>query len=174
MAEDWFVIWSRYGTEDKIRSAMLSAGLQAWFPKEPILSFDRRLQRMVIKPLGRYTFVLSESPLSPEIWHLAANVDGFIDWLGGEEPTPVGRAVERWRLELNDETVSVDIALKSRRGWDVGDRVEIIKGVWSGHFGECEKITDKGRSAVIKFSALLGRSLGVTLPVTYCTGVRAQ
>lgn len=166
---DWFVIWTRYGAEGKICEVLSNYGLQAWFPKEPIVVFDRRLKRMLIKPLGRYLFVRAPSPLSPEIWHVPAQTDGFIGWLGGEIPIPVGAEINRFRSELNDdEIIPEDVALRSRRGWDVGDVVEVVEGVWSGHSGVCEKITENGRSVVVNIKGLLGRALGISLPATWC------
>jgi hypothetical protein len=78
-----------YGFEERHAAAMVAEGLEAWYPRQ-VVWLRRRGERLV--PLGRYVFVRAPAPLDPMTWHAAAGVEGFVGWLGGEVPEPVGDA----------------------------------------------------------------------------------
>jgi transcription antitermination factor NusG len=156
----WFVLSARYGHEERLRQAMLAAGCDAWYPREMV----RVRLKQVEMPLDRYVFICAEAPLSAELWHAAGDCEGFRTWLGGEEPTALRPGeLEVWRegfdgLGVLDEAA----AARLRRGWDVGDTVMVVRGLYAGMVGRVERLR-KNNLAEIKIIAIQGAKASISL-----------
>lgn len=175
MGTSWFVLRTRYGSEERLAAAMRAAGCDAWYARQRV--YVKRRGEVEL-PLGHYVFVLAEAPLAAELWHVAAGEEGFVGWMGGEVPTAMRAGeLEVWRSGLEGDAVDWEASARLRLGYGVGDSVVVVgppgsRGgyAWTGTTGVCVALDKKFRVS-IKITALFFREQTLRLPAAYCERV---
>ena len=78
--------------------------------------------------------------MTDESWHVVRNITGVTGFVGpGSEPTPLTEEeVEMFNVEIHSD----DIGLK------VGDRVEVVSGVFAGYSGILQEISEDKKQLV--------------------------
>lgn len=123
-----------------------------------------------------YVFVSVER-LTVDLWVSLLEVDGVRRLLGNvDRPLAVAPAemerlmewvgpdgVKRILPEVYDERVE-----RVRRGWGVGDTVEVTHGVWIGQKGQVMTVEGPKKLASVFFRSLLGRGSALSLPIEWC------
>ena len=126
-----------------------------------------------------YVFVSVER-LTVDLWVSLLAVDGVRRLLGNvDRPLAVAPAemerlmewvgpdgVKRILPEVYDERVE-----RVRRGWGVGDTVEVTHGVWVGQRGRVLEVKPEKKLAQVYLRALLGRGAALSLSTEWCKRV---
>ena len=79
--------------------------------------------------------------MNDESWHVVRNITGVTGFVGpGSEPTPLtDEEVEMFQVEVSSE----EFKLK------VGDRVEVVSGIFAGYSGVLQEISEDKKSLTI-------------------------
>lgn len=86
-------------------------------------------------------YVLVKMTMTDESWHVVRNITGVTGFVGpGSEPTPLtAEEVDRFNVEARtDEPV-----------FNVGDRVEVVSGIFSGYSGVLQEINEEKKEFVV-------------------------
>ena len=151
----WYVAHTYTGYEDKVKASIekivenrglghLIYDVQVPAVIEPVLdengnpvinpkTGEEKTTRIKLMP----GYVLVKMTMTDESWHVVRNITGVTGFVGpGSEPTPLtDKEVEA----LQVETITTEVAFK------VGDKVEVISGMFEGYFGVITEISDDNK-----------------------------
>jgi transcriptional antiterminator NusG len=151
----WYVVQVLTANEKKVKKAIEDQMVQKGFsdeieeillPTEKVSEVKQGEQKIVEKKLWP-GYLLIKMNLSDEAWVFVRNVNGVIEFLGGEKPTALTDDEVRGILE--------DLAAKrdkvvNRHQFEVGDHVRIVDGVFINFVGTVTDVQhEKGRISVI-------------------------
>ncbi len=93
------------------------------------------------------SYVLIKMTMTDESWHVVRNITGVTGFVGpGSEPTPLTEEeVEMFNVEIHSDSI----------GLKIGDRVEVVTGVFAGYSGVLQEISEDKKQLV--FLASTGR-----------------
>ncbi len=145
----WYVLRAIGGKEKKVKelieSEIAKQGLQDYIsqvliPTEKI--YQIRNGKKISKERNFFPgYVLIEAVMTGEIPHILKNVTNVINFLGGDEPTPL-RANEVNRiLGRVDELAASDEEINEP--YFVGERVKVIDGPFSNFNGIIEEVNEE-------------------------------
>jgi transcriptional antiterminator NusG len=152
---NWYVVQVLTANEKKVKKTIEDQMIQKGFtdsieeillPTEKVSEVKNGEQKVVDKKLWP-GYLLLRMNLTDEAWVFVRNVNGVIDFLGGEKPTALTDAEVKGILE--------DLAAKkdkvvSRHHFNVGDNVRIVDGVFINFVGTITDIQhEKGRISVL-------------------------
>ncbi len=106
---------------------------------KPVLDKNGVEKIVETKIFPSYVFV--KMTMNDESWHVVRNITGVTGFVGpGSEPTPLtDEEVEMFQVEVN----SAEFMLK------VGDRVQVVSGIFAGYSGVLQEISEDKKSLTI-------------------------
>lgn len=120
---------------------------QILIPTENVSEVKRGQQKVTEKRMWPGYLLVKMDLSSEEAWAYVKDTQGVIDFLGGENPTPLTEA------EVNDIMKELEDRQKGivqKHKVDVGDRVKITDGVFVNFTGVVTEVNhEKGRLSVI-------------------------
>lgn len=151
----WYVVQAFTAQENKVKKSILefleSSGMsqlieQVLVPTEKVMEVKQGEQKVSERRIWP-GYVLIKMQLTDESWQYIKNVNGVIDFLGGEHPTALtDQEVDAILEDLKEKKGEV----RQRHGLEVGDHVKINDGVFVNFVGTISEIfQDKGRVSVM-------------------------
>ena len=106
---------------------------------KPVLDKNGVEKIVETKIFPSYVFV--KMTMNDESWHVVRNITGVTGFVGpGSEPTPLtDEEVEMFQVEVS----SSEFMLK------VGDRVQVVSGIFAGYSGVLQEISEDKKSLTI-------------------------
>lgn len=151
----WYVVQVMSGQEKKVKKVLEEfrdvKGMTEWIedvlvPSEMVSEVKKGKQKISEKRMwSGYVFV--KMTLNDDSWSYVKETIGVIDFLGGENPTPLTeREVEQILSDIADKEKGV----VQKHKFEVGDKVKITDGVFINFIGTITDIIhDKGRLSVL-------------------------
>ena len=143
----WYVVHTYSGYEKKvetnIQKMVENRGLHEQIvdmrvPEE--IEVDNETKKETKRKLfPGYVFV--KMIMSDESWHVVRNITGVTGFVGpGSEPTPLTDAeVDMFNVEPHNEEFK----------FEIGDKVEVVTGVFAGYHGVLQEISEDGKQLLI-------------------------
>lgn len=170
LKKEWYVVNTYAGQENRVKENLErrinTMGLQDNL-FQIVVAEETEVEYKNGKPVEKTKnlfsgYLLVQMIMSDEAWYAVRNTPGVTGFIGssgkGAKPFPVPQeeidAVLR-RLEIVDTNVSVD--------FQVGDRVEILKGAFEDSEGTVEKMDDEKQEATVLL-ILFGRETPTEIP----------
>ena len=170
LKKEWYVVNTYAGQENRVKENLErrinTMGLQDNL-FQIVVAEETEVEYKNGKPVEKTKnlfsgYLLVQMIMSDEAWYAVRNTPGVTGFIGssgkGAKPFPVPQeeidAVLR-RLEIVDTNVSVD--------FQVGDRVEILKGDFKDSEGTVEKMDDEKQEATVLL-ILFGRETPTEIP----------
>lgn len=170
LKKEWYVVNTYAGQENRVKENLErrinTMGLQDNL-FQIVVAEETEVEYKNGKPVEKTKnlfsgYLLVQMIMSDEAWYAVRNTPGVTGFIGssgkGAKPFPVPQeeieAVLR-RLEIVDTNVSVD--------FQVGDRVEILKGAFKDSEGTVEKTDDEKQEATVLL-ILFGRETPTEIP----------
>ncbi len=146
----WYVAHTYTGYENKVKDSIekivenRGLGHLIYDIKVPVEETtevnDKGVEKIVeVKLFPSYVFI--KMTMNDESWHVVRNITGVTGFVGpGSEPTPLtDEEVEMFQVEVfSDE-------FKFR----IGDKVEVVSGIFEGYSGTLQEISDDKKSLTI-------------------------
>lgn len=158
MQTSWYVLRTKTGHEDKVRSRLESKTecFSVLLPKMEVMVTRSGKKRRMLKPLfPGYLFVQME--LRDEYRYEVKNVPGVINFISsGNSPIPVGESEIEHIMSLVNEPDTTIV----RPDFEVGDNVQIVDGPFMGQTGVISEINLKKN----KFKVIID-ILGKQIPI---------
>ena len=157
----WYVAHTRPQAERQAVEQLRRQGFDVYLPCYRKLRRHARRREVVRAPLfPRYLFVAID--LDVQRWRSINGTLGVSHLIcQGDRPAPVPEGVvERLRAREDGEGC---VSLASLALFKRGARLRVLDGVFAGHSGVYERLTDAER--VVLLLDLLGRRVKVTLPI---------
>ena len=87
------------------------------------------------------SYVFVKMTMTDESWHVVRNITGVTGFVGpGSEPTPLTDAeIEMFNVEVHSDELS----------FPIGDKVEVISGVFAGYAGVLQEISEDKKQLVV-------------------------
>ena len=106
---------------------------------KPVLDKNGVEKIVETKIFPSYVFV--KMTMNDESWHVVRNITGVTGFVGpGSEPTPLtDEEVEMFQVEVNSEEFK----------FKIGDRVEVVSGIFAGYSGVLQEISEDKKSLTI-------------------------
>ena len=161
----WYVVQVLSSNEKKVKKALeeslASKGMsdlitEILIPTENVSEVKRGQQRVTEKRMWP-GYILIKMEFNDDSWAYVKDTPGVIDFLGGENPSPLSdREIEDLLKELEDRKKGV----VHKHKVEVGDRVKITDGVFVNFIGTVTEVNhEKGRlSAMV---SIFGRDTRV-------------
>ena len=151
----WYVVQVISGHEKKVKrtldEAVSSKGFsetisETLLPTENVSEVKRGQQKVVEKRMWP-GYILVKMELTDESWAYVKDIPSVIDFLGGDQPTPLSdKEVGDMMQELEDRQKGV----VHKHKIEVGDRVKITDGVFVNFIGTVTEVNhEKGRLSVM-------------------------
>lgn len=151
----WYVIQVLSSLEKKTKKAIeeraQAEGMSSFIEKvvlpiENVSEVKRGQQRVVEKRLWP-GYLLIKMTLNDDSWMFVKNINGVVDFLGGEKPTELSdKEIDTLLSDLEDRKSKVT----QKHKLQVGDKVKITDGVFVNFIGTViEVFHDKGRLSVM-------------------------
>lgn len=151
----WYVVQVFTSQEKKVKKAIEefkdSSGMtdliqDILLPTERVMEVKKGEQKVSEKRIWP-GYVLIKMDLTEESWQYIKNANGVIDFLGGENPTPLAdQEVEEILRDLESKKEKVS----QKHKFSIGDRVKINDGVFINFIGTVSEVFhDKGRLSVM-------------------------
>lgn len=170
LKKEWYVVNTYAGQENRVKENLErrinTMGLQDNL-FQIVVAEETEVEYKNGKPVEKTKnlfsgYLLVQMIMSDEAWYAVRNTPGVTGFIGssgkGAKPFPVPQeeidAVLR-RLEIVDTNVSVD--------FQVGDRVEILKGAFKDSEGTVEKMDNEKQEATVLL-ILFGRETPTEIP----------
>ena len=145
----WYVAHTYTGYENKVKDniekIVENRGLghliyDVRIPVETTEEVNDKGEVKVIETKVLPSYVLVKMTMTDESWHVVRNISGVTGFVGpGSEPTPLS---EEEVEAIGVETRNDDIGLK------IGDRVEVVSGVFQGYSGILQEISEDKKQLV--------------------------
>ena len=87
------------------------------------------------------SYVFVKMTMTDESWHVVRNITGVTGFVGpGSEPTPLTEEeVEKFSVEVHSDDI----------GLNVGDKVEVVTGIFAGYSGTLQEISEDKKQLVV-------------------------
>lgn len=164
----WYVAHTYSGYENKVKvnleKIVENRGLQdliheVRIPTETIVESDGGNEREVENKVFP-SYVLIKMVMSDESWHVVRNVRGVTGFVGpGSKPVPL--TDEEVAAIVSDEPQTQTVSLIG-----IGDKVDIIEGVFNGYSGKLTETSPDGNEVTVVVSTP-GRDMPIKLDRKY-------
>lgn len=145
----WYVAHTYTGYENKVKDniekIVENRGLghliyDVKIPVETTEETNDKGETKIVETKLLPSYVLVKMTMTDESWHVVRNITGVTGFVGpGSEPTPLTEEeVEMFNVEIHSD----DIGLK------IGDRVEVVSGVFQGYSGILQEISEDKKQLV--------------------------
>ena len=86
-------------------------------------------------------YVLVKMTMTDESWHVVRNITGVTGFVGpGSEPTPLtNEEIDRFKVD----------AKEAKPEFKIGDRVNVISGIFTGYSGVIQDLNDEKKEVVV-------------------------
>ncbi|MBQ8321987.1 MAG: transcription termination/antitermination factor NusG [Clostridia bacterium] len=146
----WYVAHTYTGYENKVKDSIEkiveNRGLghliyDIKVPVEETVEKNDKGEEKIVETKLFPSYVFIKMTMNDESWHVVRNITGVTGFVGpGSEPTPLTDA----EIEMfNVEVVSEEFKLK------IGDRVEVVSGIFQGYSGTLQEISEDKKSLTI-------------------------
>ena len=146
----WYVAHTYSGYENKVKSSIEriveNRGLghliyDVRIPVETTEEVNDKGEVKVIETKVLPSYVLVKMTMTDESWHVVRNITGVTGFVGpGSKPVPLTEAeVEALHVESRKEEL----------GFNVGDAVSIISGMFEGYNGTVTEISDDKKQVTV-------------------------
>ena len=146
----WYVAHTYTGYENKVKVSIEkiveNRGLQhliydVQIPTEISVVTNDKGETKEVETKLLPGYVLVKMTMTDESWHVVRNITGVTGFVGpGSEPTPLSQE----ELEVFNVDVKTD-ELKFK----VGDRVEVVAGIFAGYSGVLREISEDKKQLVV-------------------------
>jgi len=145
----WYVAHTYTGYENKVKDniekIVENRGLEhliydVKIPVETTEETNDKGEVKIIETKLLPSYVLIKMTMTDESWHVVRNITGVTGFVGpGSEPTPLTEEeVEMFNVEIHSDDI----------GLNIGDRVEVISGVFEGYSGILQEISEDKKTLV--------------------------
>lgn len=146
----WYVAHTYTGYENKVKAniekIVENRGL-AHLIYDVRIPLERRIEKndkgeeKIVETNLFPSYVLVKMTMTDESWHVVRNITGVTGFVGpGSEPTPLSdEEIEKFNVEVRTEELS----------FKVGDRVEVVSGIFAGYAGILQEISEDKKQLVI-------------------------
>ena len=146
----WYVAHTYTGYENKVKDniekIVENRGLghliyDVKVPIETSIETNDKGEEKVIETKLFPSYVFVKMTMTDESWHVVRNITGVTGFVGpGSEPTPLTDAeIEMFSVEVNEEEFM----------FKIGDRVEVVTGIFQGYSGILQEISEDKKQLVI-------------------------
>ena len=146
----WYVAHTFTGYENKVKISIEkiveNRGLShliydVQVPTETVIVTNDKGEQKEVENKLIPGYVLVKMTMTDESWHVVRNITGVTGFVGpGSEPTPLtAEEVDRFNVEAH-----VDGPV-----FNIGDKVEVVSGIFSGYSGILQEINDEKKEFVI-------------------------
>ena len=146
----WYVAHTYTGYENKVKDniekIVENRGLghliyDVKVPIETSVETNDKGEEKIIETKLFPSYVFVKMTMTDESWHVVRNITGVTGFVGpGSEPTPLTDSeVEMFSVEVNEEEFK----------FKVGDRVEVVTGIFQGYSGVLQEISEDKKQLVI-------------------------
>lgn len=168
----WYVVKVTAGREDSIKESIERRvrieGLEPFFGQIyiPVETYSERGRnnKTITKKRKLYPgYVMAEVEFNDQMLYLFRETTGVGDFVGGganRAPQPMEEEEVRRMLRAKGETVVTTVSAKPK--FDVGDRVKVKDGPFTGMDGEVKEILEQVGRVRVEVT-IIGRSLPVEL-----------
>ena len=148
--KEWYVVNTYAGHENRVKDNLFRVVVA----EEEEIEFKNGKKILKMKNLfPGYLFV--EMVMTDEAWYVVRNTPGVTGFIGssggGAKPFPVGEQeieVILQRMGMGEKTIEIN--------FEVGDRVKILNGPFSGLEGTVDSLNDDSQTAMV-LTILFGR-----------------
>ena len=146
----WYVAHTYTGYENKVKDniekMVENRGLghliyDVQVPVETSIVTNDKGEEKVVETKLLPGYVLVKMTMTDESWHVVRNITGVTGFVGpGSEPTPLtAEELEVFNVEARAEELS----------FKVGDKVEVVSGIFAGYSGVLREISEDKKQVVI-------------------------
>ena len=146
----WYVAHTYTGYENKVKDSIekivenRGLGHLIYDVKIPVVTsveVDDNGEEKIIETKIFPSYVLVKMTMTDESWHVVRNITGVTGFVGpGSEPTPLTDAeIEKFNVEVQNTEFS----------FKVGDKVEVVSGIFEGYNGILQEISDDKKQLTI-------------------------
>ena len=149
-AAKWYVIHTYSGYENKVKISIEkiveNRGLghlifDVKIPFEITIVTNEKGEQKEVENKIFPCYVLVKMTMTDESWHVVRNITGVTGFVGpGSRPTPLTDAeVEMFNVEVRKEVFQ----------YQVGDRVNVVSGMFEGYSGVLQEINESEKQATV-------------------------
>ena len=150
--KNWYAIYTNPRAEKKVFERFIEGGIEAFLPLETVYrKWSDRKKKIKVPYIKSYVFVRVDPK---EIYTKVLKVYGTVTVLKYLGKPAIVRDYEIKNLRILSENEAKSIELTSDISIEVGENVEIDKGVFMGLRGKCVRVN--GRKSIMIESELLG------------------
>ncbi len=146
----WYVAHTYTGYENKVKVSIEkiveNRGLghlifDVQVPVETHVEVNDKGEEKVVETKLLPGYVLVKMTMTDESWHVVRNITGVTGFVGpGSEPTPLTtEEIAIFHVEAHAEELK----------FKVGDRVEVVSGIFAGYSGILQEISEDKKQVVI-------------------------
>ena len=149
----WYVAHTYTGYENKVKDSIEkiveNRGLghliyDVKIPVEVTTEVNDKGEEKIIETKLLPSYVLIKMTMTDESWHVVRNITGVTGFVGpGSEPTPLtDEEIDMFNVEPRTEDSK----------FEIGCKVEVVTGVFSGYFGVLQEISEDKKQLLILVS----------------------
>ena len=146
----WYVAHTYTGYENKVKDniekMVENRGLEHLIydvkvPVEVSVETNDKGEEKTVETKLFPSYVFVKMTMTDESWHVVRNITGVTGFVGpGSEPTPLtDEEIEMFNVEVNADEFK----------FKIGDRIEVISGIFEGYSGVLQEISDDKKSLTI-------------------------
>ena len=146
----WYVAHTYTGYENKVKDSIEkivdNRGLghliyDVKVPIETTVETNDKGEEKIVETKLFPSYVFVKMTMNDESWHVVRNITGVTGFVGpGSEPTPLtDEEVEMFSVEVSSEEFK----------FNVGDKVEVVSGIFEGYSGVLQEISEDKKQLVI-------------------------
>ena len=146
----WYVAHTYTGYENKVKDSIEkivdNRGLghliyDVKVPIETSVEVNDKGEEKIVETKLFPSYVFVKMTMNDESWHVVRNITGVTGFVGpGSEPTPLtDEEVEMFNVEVSNEEFK----------FNIGDRVEVVSGIFEGYSGVLQEISEDKKQLVI-------------------------
>ncbi len=146
----WYVAHTYTGYENKVKDSIEkiveNRGLghliyDVKVPIETSVEVNDKGEEKIVETKLFPSYVFVKMTMTDESWHVVRNITGVTGFVGpGSEPTPLTDAeIEMFSVEVSSEEFK----------FKIGDRVEVISGIFEGYSGTLQEISEDKKQLVV-------------------------
>ncbi len=161
--QKWYVVHTYTGYENKVKSTIervvenRNLSHLIFDVKVPVITtttVDAKGKEKVVEEKIYPGYVFVKMIMNDEVWHIVRYISGVTGFVGpGSRPVPLSD--EEARAISGEEMVKAD-------AFSIGDMVEIIDGILTGHSGRISEISTDTHEVTVIVSSI-GREMPVSL-----------
>jgi len=146
----WYVAHTYTGYENKVKDniekIVENRGLahliyDVKVPVETTVETNDKGEEKIVETKLFPSYVFVKMTMTDESWHVVRNITGVTGFVGpGSEPTPLtDEEIEMFNVEVNADEFK----------FKIGDRIEVISGIFEGYSGVLQEISEDKKQLVI-------------------------